>query len=269
MNESLNHWLTRFVQTRGFIQKRVKWRSLWTSHWIIDSLDSFKHVDSFSNESSDGPYERVTESLTHSIRSNMWIHSETSQVTVLMNESLNHWLTRFVQTRGFIQKRVKWRSLWTSHWIIDSLDSFKHVDSFRNESSGGPYERVTESLTHSIRSNTWIHSETSQVAVLMNESLNHWLTRFVQTGGFIQKRVKWLSLWTSHWIIDSLDSFKHVDSFSNESSDGPYERVTESLTHSIRSNTWIHSETSQVTVLMNESLNHWLTRFVQTRGFIQ
>ncbi len=60
-----------------------------------------------------------------------------------------------------------------------------------------------------------------------------------------------------------------ADSFSNESSDGPYERVTESLTHSIRSNTWIHSVTIQVTVLMNESLNHWLTRFVQTRGFIQ
>ncbi len=33
---------------------------------------------------------------------------------------------------------------------------------------------------------------------------------------FIQKRVNWLSLWMGHWIIDSLDSFKHVDSFSNE-----------------------------------------------------
>ncbi len=107
-------------------------------------------ADSFRNESSDGPYERVTESLTHSIHSNTWIHSVTSQVTVLMNESLNHWLTWFVQT----------------------------ADSFSNESSDCPYERVTESFTHLIRSNGW----------------------------FIQKRVKWLSLWTSHWIIDSIHS---------------------------------------------------------------
>ncbi len=248
-------------------------------------------ADSFSNESSDGPYERVTESLTHSIRSNTWIHSETSQVAVLMNESLNHWLTRFVQTGGFIQKRVKWRSLWTSHWIIDSLDSF--IQKRVKGRSLWMSHWIIDSLESFKR---LINSETSQVTVLMNESLNHWLTRFIQkadsfsnelsdrpyewvteslthsihsNGWLIQKRVKWLSLWTSHWIIDSLDSFKHVDSFRNESSGDPYERVTESLTHSIRSNTWIHSETSQVAVLMNESLNHWLTRFIQTRGFIQ
>ncbi len=89
-------------------------------HWIIDSLDSFKRL----------------------------IHSE----TVFMNESLNHWLTRFIQT----------------------------ADSFSN----CLYEWVTESLTHSIHSNGW----------------------------FIQK----LSLWMSHWIIDSLDSFKYVDSFRNK-----------------------------------------------------
>ncbi len=53
----------------------------------------------------------------------------------------------------------------------------------------------------------------SELTVLMNGPLNHWLTRFVQKGGFIQN---WLSLWMGHWIIDLLDSFKKVDSFSNE-----------------------------------------------------
>ncbi len=159
INRPLNHWLTRFIQT----------------------------ADSFRNESIGCPYEWATESLTHSIHSNGW----------------------------FIQKRVNWLSLWMGHWIIDSLDSFKRL----------------------------IHSETSQLAVLINRPLNHWLTRFIQTadsfrnesivcpyewateslthlihsnGWFIQKRVNWLSLWMGHWIIDSLDSFKHMDSFRNE-----------------------------------------------------
>ncbi len=127
-----------------------------------------------------------------------------SELTVLMNGPLNHWLTRFVQKGGFIQN---WLSLWMGHWIIDSLDSFKKVDSFRIDF---PYEWATESLSHSIRSKRWIHSE---LTFLMNGPLNHWLTRFVQKGGFIQN---WLSLWMGHWIIDSLDSFKKVDSFSNE-----------------------------------------------------
>ncbi len=155
-------------------------------------------------------------------------------------------LTHLIRSNSWlIQKRVKWLLyLWTGFWIIDSLDSFKQL----------------------------IHSETSQVTtVFMNGLLNHWLTWFVQTADsfrnessdyciyervseslthlirsnswFIQKRVKWLLyLWTGFWIIDSLDSFKQL----------------------------IHSETSQVTtVFMNGLLNHWLTWFVQQRGFIQ
>ncbi len=190
MNGPLNHWLTRFIQTR------VNWLSLWMGHWIIDSLDSFKRL----------------------------IHSETSQLSVLMNGSLNHWLTRFIQTTDsfrnesivcpyewateslthaihsngwFIQERVNCLSLWMGHWIIDSLDSFKRL----------------------------IHSETSQLSVLMNGSLNHWLTRFIQT----------------------------TDSFRNESIVCPYEWATESLTHSIHSNTWIRSETKHRCMLLRDT----------------
>ncbi len=158
MNESLNHWLTWFVQTadsfrnkasdffyewvieslthlvcsnRWFIQKQSKWLLLLMSHWIIGSLDSFKPL----------------------------IHSETKQVTSFMNESLNHWLTWFIQTADsfrnkashflyewvneslahlirsnhwFIQKQSKSLPLWMSHWIIGSFDSIKNADSFRN-----------------------------------------------------------------------------------------------------------------------------------------
>ncbi len=106
-----------------------------------------------------------------------FILSETNQKSVFMNESLNHCLTRFTQT----------------------------VHSFKNESNDCLYEWVSESLTHSIHSNS----------------------------SFIQKRIKWLPLWMSLWIIDSLDSLKQ----------------------------FILSETNQITVFMNESLNHWLDSF--------
>ncbi len=235
MNKSLNHWLTWFIQTADSFPKQSKWLSLWTSLWIIDSLESFK-----------------------------WpIHSETKQVTVFMNESLNHWLTWVIQMADsfrnkasdclyervseslthlshsngrFIPKQSKWLSLWTSLWIIDSLDSFK-----------------------------WpIHSETKQVTVFMNKSLNHWLTWFIQMadsfwnkasdylyervseslahlihskGRFILKQSKWLSLWTSLWIIGSLDLFNSWF-IQKQSKWLSYERVTESLARSMRSNSW-------------------------------
>ncbi len=122
------------------------------SLWIVDSLDSLKQL----------------------------ILSETNQMTAFMNESLNRWLAWFTQT----------------------------VNSFRNESNDCLYEWVSESLTRSIHSNS----------------------------SFFQKRIKWLSLWMSLWIVDSLDSLKQL----------------------------ILSETNQMTVFMNESLNRWLARFTQT-----
>ncbi len=212
MNGSLNHWL------KWFVQKQSKWLSLWMDHWIIDSIDSFR------NRASGCLYEWIIESLTQSIR------SETEQVAVFMNGSLNHWL------KWFVQKQSKWLSLWMDHWIIDSNDSF------RNRASGCLYEWIIESLTQ------MICSETEQVAVFMNGSLNHWLKWFVQ------KQSKWLSLWMDHWIIDSNDSFR------NRASGCLYEWIIESLTQMIR------SETEQVAVFMNGSLNHWLKWFIQKQS---
>ncbi len=122
------------------------------SHWITDSLNSFK----------------------------LPIHSETKLKWLFTNESLNHWLTQFVQT----------------------------ADSFRNKAEMTLHEWVTESLTHSIRSNC----------------------------RFIQKQSWNDSSRMSHWITDSLNSFKLL----------------------------IHSETKLKWLFTNESLNHWLTQFVQT-----
>ncbi len=180
---------------RWFIRKWSKWLLLWMNHWIIDSLDSFKRL----------------------------IHSEMKQVTVFMNESLNHWLTRFVQT----------------------------ADSFRNEASDCLYEWVTESLTHSIRSNCWLSDWLYEWVI---ESLTHSIR---SNGWFIPKWSKWLLLWMSHWIIDSLDSFKRLIKWL-------LLWMNHWIIDSLDSFKWlIHSETKQVTVFMNESLNHWLTRFVQ------
>ncbi len=104
-----------------FGHNQDKQLSLWRSHWITGSLKSFKRL----------------------------IRLETKQATVFMKESLNHWLTRFIQTAhlfrneasnclyegvteslarsihsnvSFVQKRSKWLSLWRSHWIITSVN---------------------------------------------------------------------------------------------------------------------------------------------------
>ncbi len=114
-----------------------------------------------------------------------------------------------------------------SHWIIGSLNSIKRL----------------------------IHSVMKLATVFMNESLNHWFTQFNQTpdsfsneasdclyewvteslahlihskSWFFQKWRKWLSLWMSYWIIDS-----------------------------------VRSETKLATVFMNQSLNHQKCGFIQ------
>ncbi len=50
---------------------------------------------------------------------------------------------------------------WASHSTIHS---------FRNELIGCRYEQVTESLTHSIHSNTWIRSVTKHRCVLLGDT---------------------------------------------------------------------------------------------------
>ncbi len=91
------------------------------------------------------------------------------------------------------------------------------------------------SYSHSVPSNSWAIQKQSKT-VFMSESLNHRLTWFSQMAASFRNKAR-LSLWVSHWIIDSLDSLKWL----------------------------LHSETKQVvTVFMNESLNHRLTWFVQT-----
>ncbi len=120
-NELLNHWLTQFVQTADSFRNKAE---MTLHEWVTESLNSFK----------------------------LLIHSETKLKWLFTNESLNHWLTQFVQT----------------------------ADSFRNKAEMTLHEWVTESLTHSIRSNCW----------------------------FIQKQSWNDSSRMSHWITDSLNSFK-------------------------------------------------------------
>ncbi len=144
------------------------------------------------------------------------------------------WNNELERAKDAICERPLKESL--NHWLTQFIQM---AHSFRNEASKCPYEGVTESLPQSISSNSW----------------------------FIQKWSKRMSLWRSHWIIGSLDSFKRLicsetkqatvlmkeslnhylsqlvqtaDSFRNEESDCLYEGVTESLTHLIYSKTWIH-----------------------------
>ncbi len=62
-------------------------------------------------------------------------------------------------------------SVLMSESFINSFNRLiQTADSFRNESIGCPYEWATESLTHSIHSNTWIHSVTKHCCVLLGDT---------------------------------------------------------------------------------------------------
>ncbi len=92
------------------------------------------------------------------------------------------------------------------------------------------YERVIESLTQTIHSNTLVHTGIKHV-------------------------------WASHWITHSNDSFKHIGSYRKKTF------MSESLNHSLKrfiQTHWFIQEEN-----MSESLNHSLKRFIQTHWFIQ
>ncbi len=98
--------------------------------WFVLSTDSFKHADSFRNE----PRKvLMNESLNHSLKRFVQTRRFNKKLSIQISESLTHSLIQFVQTRGSIQKRTT-RSL---------------------------NKRVTESFTHTICSNTRIYSETN------------------------------------------------------------------------------------------------------------
>ncbi len=62
-------------------------------------------------------------------------------------------------------------SVLMSESFINSFNRLiQTADSFRNESIGCPYEWATESMTHSIHSKTWIHSETKHRCVLLRDT---------------------------------------------------------------------------------------------------
>ncbi len=202
--------------------------------WITDSLDSFKRV----------------------------IHSESRQVTVVMNGLLNHWLTQFVQNDWFIQKPGKWLLVMNVLLITNSLDSFKTDDSFQKPAMTVVMNGLLNHwLTRVVQ--TMIHSETSKWTVVMNGLLNHWLTRFVQTDDSSETRQVTVVMngLLNHWLTRFVQT---DDSFRNQGSDCCYERFTESLTSLDACKLLIQWESRQVTVVMNVLLNHWLTRFVQT-----
>ncbi len=254
-NESLNHWLTQFVQTADSFRNKAEMTSR-MSHWITDSLNSFK----------------------------LLIHSETKLKWLFANESLNHWLTQFVQNWIVSETKLKW--LFTNeslnHWLTQFVQT---ADSFRNKAEMTLHEWVTESLTHSIRSNCWFIQKQS-----WNDSLrmSHWITQFIQNCGFFQKQSWNDSSRMNHWLTQFVQT---ANSFRNKAEMTLHEWVTESLTHSIHSNCWfiqkqswndssrmshwitdslnsfkllIHSETKLKWLFTNELLNHWLTQFVQT-----
>ncbi len=122
--ESFNQINDLFYNTDSFSNTN-KWLSLWTSQWISHSNNLLHNADLFNNKTSDGPYERVTESFIQMICSVMLIYSVTRQVTGDMNESVNH------SFKGFIYKMLilsikKWvtGTIWMSQWIVHSIEQF-------------------------------------------------------------------------------------------------------------------------------------------------
>lgn len=116
MNESLNHYQINdlFYNTDSFSNTN-KWLSLWTSPWI-------SHSNNLLHNASNGPYERVPESLLiQIICSVILIHSVRRQVTGDMNESLNrpfkwfilkHWFTESFETTKLLNVALVPTVLW-------------------------------------------------------------------------------------------------------------------------------------------------------------
>ncbi len=209
--------------------------------------------------------------LSHSI-TDSFKHTGSYRNKTCMSESLNHSLKRFIQTHWFIQEE-------------------------------NMYERVIESLTQTIHSNTLVHTGIKHVwashwithsndsfkhigsyrkKTCMSESLNHSLKRFIQTHWYRKKTCM------SESLNHSLKRFIQTHRFIQE--ENMYERVIESLTQTIHSNTLVHTGRKHVwashwithsndsfkhigsyrkKTCMSESLNHSLKRFIQTHWFIQ
>ncbi len=253
-NESVNLWLTWFLQTADSFRNKAS-DSLRMSQWIIDSLDFFKRLI-HSETKQVTLYEWVIESLIHLISSNGRFIQKQSK-WLFTNESVNHWLTWFLQTADSFRNKAS-DSLRMSHWIIDSLIS-----------SNGRFIQ---------KQSKWLFT---------NESLNHWLTWFLQTADSfrnkasdslrmsqwifdsldffkrpIHSETKQVTLRMSQWIIDSLDFFKRLI-HSETKQVTLYEWVIESLIHLISSNGRFIQKQSKW-LFTNESVNHWLTWFLQT-----
>lgn len=69
------------------------------------------------------------------------------QVTSFIRERFKY----FVQNCDFIWEQGQWLFSWMSHWIIQSTESFKNTDWFRNQ-------RLTESFSQQIHSKQWFSS---------------------------------------------------------------------------------------------------------------
>ncbi len=187
--------------------------------------------------------------MNHSLKrflQNSWFIYKWSK-WLYLNKSLNHSLKRFLQNSWFIYKWSKWLCFWMNHWIIDSNDSFKTTDSFTNEASDCVFEWITESLTQTIPSKQLIHLQMKRVTVF-EEIIESFTQTILQNNWLIYKWSKWLCFWMNHWIIDSNDSFKTTDSFTNEASDCVFEYIIESFTQTIPSKQLIHLQMKQVTV---------------------
>ncbi len=134
----------------------------------------------------------MNNSLNHLLKRFVQTCRFNQKLSMQISESLNHSLIQFVQTHGFIQKRTT-RSL--NERVTESFTQTIHSNTQIQSETKHANKRVIDSFTHTIHSNTRIYSETNHAdlfkneprKVLISESLNHSLIRFVQTRGSIQK----------------------------------------------------------------------------------
>ncbi len=114
MIQSLNHWLTRSVQTADSFRKMIQPLNHWLTRFV-QTADSFR---------------KMIQSLTHSICSNSWFIPKDDSVTESLTHSIcsNCWF--IPNDDSIIDSLDPFKLLihsewWLSHWIIDSLDLFK------------------------------------------------------------------------------------------------------------------------------------------------
>ncbi len=198
MSESLNHWLNWFVQRQWTIQERNKQLSVWVSHWITDSTDSFNSTESFRNETSNCLWvSRWIIDLTDLFKENDPFRNETSNCQY---EWVIESLTQLIRSTALNHLGMKQATVY--EWVIESLAQLIRSTALNHlgMKQATVYEWVIESLTQLIRSTALNHLGMKQATVY--EWVIESLAQLIRSTALNRLGMKQATV--CEWVVESL-----------------------------------------------------------------